>query len=172
VDVSTTDEFTRGVDALVYEIDEEKEIMKIAYPNDLFDRNIIDGRAMLASFLTLTIGNNQGMGDVEYAKMYDFWMPPEYLRLYDGPSTDISDMWRVLGRPVSWACARNPLREPLMTSGWVVISSRTMNRRVTRCLPRSRKPSRRLPMRCAAPRTTPGSPSCFRPTSRQTTTGK
>jgi ribulose-bisphosphate carboxylase large chain len=75
--------------------------MKIAYPSDLFDRNIIDGRAMLASFLTLTIGNNQGMGDVEYAKMYDFWMPPEYLRLYDGPSTDISDLWRVLGRPVT-----------------------------------------------------------------------
>ena len=100
VSVSTTDDFTRGVDALVYEIDEEKEIMKIAYPTDLFDRNIIDGRAMLASFLTLTIGNNQGMGDVEYAKMYDFWMPPEYLRLYDGPATDISDMWRVLGRPV------------------------------------------------------------------------
>jgi len=100
VSVSTTDDFTRGVDALVYEIDEEKEIMKIAYPTDLFDRNIIDGRAMLASFLTLTIGNNQGMGDVEYAKMYDFWMPPEYLRLHDGPATDISDMWRVLGRPM------------------------------------------------------------------------
>ena len=100
VSVSTTDDFTRGVDALVYEIDEEKEVMKIAYPTDLFDRNIIDGRAMLASFLTLTIGNNQGMGDVEYAKMYDFWMPPEYLRLYDGPATDISDLWRVLGRPV------------------------------------------------------------------------
>ena len=100
VEVSTTDDFTRGVDALVYEIDEEKEIMKIAYPNDLFDRNIIDGRAMLASFQTLTIGNNQGMGDVEYAKMYDFYFPPAYLRLYDGPSTDISDMWRVLGRPV------------------------------------------------------------------------
>jgi ribulose-bisphosphate carboxylase large chain len=100
VEVSTTDEFTRGIDALVYEINEEKEIMKIAYPTDLFDRNIIDGRAMLASFLTLTIGNNQGMGDVEYAKMYDFWMPPAYLRLYDGPATDISDLWRVLGRPV------------------------------------------------------------------------
>ncbi len=100
VSVSTTDDFTRGVDALVYEIDEEKELMKIAYPTDLFDRNIIDGRAMLASFLTLTIGNNQGMGDVEYAKMHDFWFPPEYLRLYDGPSTDISSMWRVLGRPV------------------------------------------------------------------------
>jgi ribulose-bisphosphate carboxylase large chain len=86
VEVSTTDDFTRGVDALVYEIDEAKEVMKIAYPVALFDRNMIDGRAMLASFLTLTIGNNQGMGDVEYAKMHDFYVPPAYLRLFDGPS--------------------------------------------------------------------------------------
>lgn len=99
VDVSTTDDFTRGVDALVYEIDEAKEIMKIAYPIDLFDRNIIDGRAMIASFLTLCIGNNQGMGDVEYAKMHDFYVPPAYLRLFDGPSTTIQDLWRVLDRP-------------------------------------------------------------------------
>ncbi|MCW2273475.1 ribulose-bisphosphate carboxylase [Rhodoblastus acidophilus] len=100
VEVSTTDDFTRGVDALVYEIDEAKEIMKIAYPVDLFDRNIIDGRAMIASFLTLTIGNNQGMGDIEYGKMHDFYVPPAYLRLFDGPSTGIKDLWRVLGRPV------------------------------------------------------------------------
>ena len=100
VDVATTDDFTRGVDALVYEIDEGKELMKIAYPVDLFDRNIIDGRAMIASFLTLTIGNNQGMGDVEYAKMHDFYVPPNFLRLFDGPATTIADMWRVLGRPV------------------------------------------------------------------------
>ncbi|MCC0028963.1 MAG: ribulose-bisphosphate carboxylase [Brucellaceae bacterium] len=100
VDVSTTDDFTRGVDALVYEIDEQNEVMKIAYPVDLFDRNIIDGRAMLASFLTLAIGNNQGMGDVAYAKMHDFYVPPAYLRLFDGPSTTIRDLWRVLGRPV------------------------------------------------------------------------
>ncbi|SFJ22575.1 ribulose-bisphosphate carboxylase [Celeribacter neptunius] len=99
VEVSTTDDFTRGVDALVYEIDPAKELMKIAYPVDLFDRNIIDGRAMLCSFLTLTIGNNQGMGDVEYAKMHDFYVPPAYLRLFDGPSTTIADMWRVLDRP-------------------------------------------------------------------------
>ncbi|MBZ0128892.1 MAG: ribulose-bisphosphate carboxylase [Rhodobacteraceae bacterium] len=99
VDVSTTDDFTRGVDALVYEIDEANEVMKIAYPIALFDRNIIDGRAMIASFLTLCIGNNQGMGDVEYAKMHDFYVPPAYLRLFDGPSTTIRDLWRVLGRP-------------------------------------------------------------------------
>jgi len=99
VEVSTTDDFTRGVDALVYEIDEAKELMKIAYPVALFDRNIIDGRAMIASFLTLCIGNNQGMGDVEYAKMHDFFVPPAYLQLFDGPSTTIRDLWRVLGRP-------------------------------------------------------------------------
>ncbi len=99
VEVSTTDEFTKGVDAIVYEIDEAKELMKIAYPVDLFDRNIIDGRAMLASFLTLTIGNNQGMGDVEYAKMHDFYVPPKYLRLFDGPATTIHNLWNVLGRP-------------------------------------------------------------------------
>ncbi|NCO86218.1 MAG: ribulose-bisphosphate carboxylase [Rhodobacterales bacterium] len=100
VETSTTDDFTRGVDALVYEIDEERELMKIAFPVDLFDRNIIDGRAMIASFLTLTIGNNQGMGDVAHAKMHDFWVPPAYLRLFDGPATTISDLWRVLDRPV------------------------------------------------------------------------
>ena len=61
--------------------------MKIAYPNELFDRNITDGRTMIVSFLTLAIGNNQGMGDVEYAKMHDFYVPPDLLRLYDGPGT-------------------------------------------------------------------------------------
>jgi len=100
VDVSTTDDFTRGVDALVYEIDEAENLMKIAYPVELFDRNIIDGRAMICSFLTLCIGNNQGMGDVEHAKIHDFYVPPNFLRLFDGPSTSISDLWRVLRRPV------------------------------------------------------------------------
>jgi|GEM_PF-1521639 len=99
VDVSTTDDFTRGVDTLVYEIDEANELMKITYPVDLFDHNIIDGRAMICSFLTLAIANNQGMGDVEYAKMHDFYVPPAFLRLFDGPATTISDMWRVPGRP-------------------------------------------------------------------------
>jgi len=100
VEVCTTDDFTRGVDALVYEADETTGLMKIAYPIELFDRNITDGRAMVVSFLTLTIGNNQGMGDVEYAKMHDFYVPPALLRLFDGPAVNIAEMWRVLGRPV------------------------------------------------------------------------
>lgn len=99
VEISTTDDFTRGVDALVYHIDEATEDMRIAYPNDLFDRNMLDGKTMLVSFLTLAIGNNQGMGDIEHAKMIDFYVPPEMLALYDGPQVNIEDMWRLLGRP-------------------------------------------------------------------------
>ena len=40
----------------------------------------------------------QGMGDVEYGKIYDFYLPPAFLRLYDGPSVNVEDMWRILGR--------------------------------------------------------------------------
>ncbi len=100
VEVSTTDDFTKGVDALVYYIDEPAEDMRIAYPLDLFDRNIIDGRMMVVSFLTLAIGNNQGMGDIAHAKMIDIYFPPRAIQLFDGPSKDISDLWRVLGRPI------------------------------------------------------------------------
>ena len=100
VEVCTTDDFTKGVDALVYHIDPAKEDMRIAYPLELFDRNVTDGRFMMVSFLTLTIGNNQGMGDVEYAKMIDFYVPERAIQMFDGPSKDISDLWRILGRPV------------------------------------------------------------------------
>lgn len=99
VEVSTTDEFTKGVDALVYYIDEATEDMRIAYPLELFDRNVIDGRMMLVSFLTLAIGNNQGMGDIEHAKMIDFFVPPEVIRQFDCPAYNIEELWRILGRP-------------------------------------------------------------------------
>ena len=99
VEVSTTDDFTKGVDALVYFIDEARGVMKVAYPNDLFDRNVTDGRAMLVSFLTLAIGNNQGMGDVKSLQMQDFYVPWSMLRQYDGPAKDITDLWDILGRP-------------------------------------------------------------------------
>jgi ribulose-bisphosphate carboxylase large chain len=99
VETSTTDDFTRGVDALVYHVDEATEDMRIAYPIDLFDRNILDGKTILVSFLTLAIGNNQGMGDIEHAKMIDFHVPPAMLDLFDGPQVNIEDMWKILGRP-------------------------------------------------------------------------
>jgi ribulose-bisphosphate carboxylase large chain len=100
VEVSTTDDFTKGVDALVYVADEATGEVRIAYPLELFDRNITDGRMMIVSFLTLTIGNNQGMGDIEHAKMYDFHVPRRAVELFDGPEKNIADLWRILGRPV------------------------------------------------------------------------
>ena len=101
VSVSTTDDFTRGVDAIVYYANEADNIIKIAYPNELFDRNITDGRTMIVSFLTLAIGNNQGMGDVKNAQMQDFYVPLEMLNLFDGPSRSINDLWRLLGRDIN-----------------------------------------------------------------------
>jgi len=100
VEVCTTDDFTKGVDALVYHIDEATEDMRIAYPLELFDRNIIDGRMMIVSFLTMAIGNNQGMGDIAHGQMIDIFFPKRALDLFDGPAIDISDMWRLLGRPL------------------------------------------------------------------------
>ncbi len=100
VEVSTTDDFTKTVDALVYQVDEATEEMRIAYPLALFDRNIIDGRMMMVSFLTLTIGNNQGMGDIAHSKMYDFYVPRRVIELFDGPAMNIRELWRILGRPV------------------------------------------------------------------------
>lgn len=99
VKVCTTDEFTEGLDAMVYEIDEANNTMKVAYPFGLFDRNNIDGKAMMVSFLTLSVGNNQAMGDVHQLQMFDFWIPETKLHLYDGPSQDISYLWKLLGRP-------------------------------------------------------------------------
>ena len=80
VTVCTTDDYTLSVDALVYEADEKNELIKLAYPMALIDRNITDQKAMVVSFLTLAIGNNQGMGDVEYAKMEDFYVPTKSSR--------------------------------------------------------------------------------------------
>ena len=54
---------------------------------------------MLVSFLTLAIGNNQGMGDVKQLQMQDFYVPWSMLRMYDGPAKDITDLWDILGRP-------------------------------------------------------------------------
>ena len=41
------------------------------------------------------------MGDVEYGKIYDFYLPPSFLRLYDGPAVNVEDMWRILGKGTS-----------------------------------------------------------------------
>jgi ribulose-bisphosphate carboxylase large chain len=104
VEVSTTDDFTRGVDALVYEVDEtafgdKGGLMKVAYPVDLFDPNLIDGVYNVSHMWSLILGNNQGMGDHEGLRMLDFLVPESMIKRFDGPATNIVDLWKVLGRP-------------------------------------------------------------------------
>ena len=104
VEVSTTDDFTRGVDALVYEIDENAfgdagGLMKVAYPVELFDHNLLDDYHGVAHTWSLILGNNQGMGDHVGLRMLDFLVPECMIRKFDGPETNISDFWKVLGRP-------------------------------------------------------------------------
>jgi len=104
VEVSTTDDFTRGVDALVYDIEENSfgdgyGLMRIAYPVDLFDINITDGNYMVSQMTSLIVGNNQGMGDIYGLRLLDFMIPECMIKRFDGPATNISDMWKVLGRP-------------------------------------------------------------------------
>ena len=58
----TTGEAKKPDHALVYHIDHGNEIMKIAYPCLLIERNTTEGRLMVCSPLALTINNRQGMG--------------------------------------------------------------------------------------------------------------
>ena len=104
VEVSTTDDFTKGVDALVYEIDEDVfgngfGLFKCAYPVELFDINITDGNYQIAQMYSLILGNNQGMGDHAGLRMLDFLVPECMIKKFDGPNVGISDMWKLLGRP-------------------------------------------------------------------------
>jgi ribulose-bisphosphate carboxylase large chain len=104
VEVCTTDDFTKGVDALVYQADENSfgdgyGLIKIAYPVELFDINITDGHYMVSQMTSLIIGNNQGMGDIIGLRLLDFLVPECMIKKFDGPETNIKDLWRVLGRP-------------------------------------------------------------------------
>jgi hypothetical protein len=51
----------------------------------------------MCSVLTLAGGSKQGMGDAEFVKICGIYLPPEFLRLSDGPSCNITDMTDVNG---------------------------------------------------------------------------
>ena len=86
-----------NLDAFIFCIEPSSEDMNIAFPNILFDSNIIDGHALMNSVHTFTIGNKQGLDHVEYVKLLDIYFPPTFVRLFDGPDTNILDLWRSLG---------------------------------------------------------------------------
>lgn len=96
--VETETAFSKEMNALVYKIDEEKELVWIAYPWRLFDRG-----GNVQNILTYVAGNVFGMKEVKALKLLDVWFPSAMLEQYDGPSYTLADMRNYLGvhnRPI------------------------------------------------------------------------
>ena len=96
--VKTETAFSREMNALVYQIDQENDLVWIAYPWRLFDRV-----GNVQNIMTYIVGNVLGMKEVDALKLLDVWFPPAMLEQYDGPSYTIDDMRTYLGiydRPI------------------------------------------------------------------------
>ncbi len=96
--VTTETAFSREMNALVYQVDQKRNLVWIAYPWRLFDRH-----GNVQNILTYIVGNVLGMKEVAELKLLDVWFPPSMLEQYDGPSYTIDDMRKYLGvynRPI------------------------------------------------------------------------
>ena len=96
--VETETPYSKLLNALVYKIDQEKELVWIAFPWRLFDRGW-----NVQNILTYIAGNVFGMKEVTAFKILDVWFPPAMLEQYDGPSYTLDDMRKYLNvydRPI------------------------------------------------------------------------
>jgi ribulose-bisphosphate carboxylase large chain len=96
--VQTETPFSQELNAKVYKVDLEKDIVWIAYPWRIFDRG-----GNIQNIFTFIAGNSFGMKDVIALKLLDVWFPRSMLEQYDGPSYTLDDMQEYLGfhdRPV------------------------------------------------------------------------
>jgi len=96
--VNTETPFSRDMNALVYKLDLKKELVWIAFPWRLFDRN-----GNIQNILTYIVGNVLGMKEISALKLLDVWFPSAMLEQYDGPSYTLDDMrkyLKVYDRPI------------------------------------------------------------------------
>ena len=96
--VQTETAFSREMNALVYKLDEEKELVWIAFPWRLFDRG-----GNVQNIMTYIAGNIFWMKEVSALKLLDVWFPAAMLEQYDGPSYTLEDMRNYLwvhNRPI------------------------------------------------------------------------
>jgi ribulose-bisphosphate carboxylase large chain len=96
--VQTETAYSRLLNALVYKVDLEKNLVRIAYPWRLFDRG-----GNVQNILTYIAGNVFGMKEIQALKLLDVWFPPAMLEQYDGPSYTLDDMRKYLNvydRPI------------------------------------------------------------------------
>ena len=99
---STAENFVESVGAPVFYIDWEDEC-KVAHSNLTHDRDITNGRDMMYAATALTNGRNQDADDDECGVISGIFFPSGFLRLFDGPSCRIADVWRTLDREASCA---------------------------------------------------------------------
>jgi len=96
--VKTETPFSRELNALVYKVDLEKNLVWIAYPWRIFDRG-----GNVQNILTFIVGNTLGMKEISALKTLDVWFPSAMLEHYDGPSYTLDDMRKYLNvyeRPI------------------------------------------------------------------------
>ncbi len=89
--VRTETEFSKKLNAIVYDLDLKKNLIRVAYPWRIFDR-----KGNVQNILTFLVGNVLGMKEVSALKLLDVWFPPAMLEHYDGPSYTLDDMRRYL----------------------------------------------------------------------------
>ena len=88
----------RVSDVKVYHVDPQGLKMKTAYPVQGFGQD----RSSSSSWFNLSLGQKQsGLEDVQHSQISDFYLPPSFLRLYDGPASKVGGTWRILGRHVN-----------------------------------------------------------------------
>jgi ribulose-bisphosphate carboxylase large chain len=96
--VKTETKFSKELNALIYKIDLNKNLIWIAYPWRIFDRG-----GNIQNILTFIAGNVFGMKEVNALKLIDIWFPSSMLEKYDGPSYIFDEMRKYLnvyGRPI------------------------------------------------------------------------
>lgn len=96
--VKTETAFSKKLNAIVYDLDLKRNLVRIAYPWRIFDRG-----GNVQNILTFLVGNVLGMKEVSALKLLDIWFPPAMLEHYDGPSYTLDDMRQYLNvydRPI------------------------------------------------------------------------
>ncbi len=89
--VNTVTPFSDELNAIVYKINEEKNLAYIAYPFRIFDRG-----GNIQNIMTFIAGNIFGMSNLKACKLLDIHFPTAMFPHYDGPSVNIDDLRRYL----------------------------------------------------------------------------
>jgi ribulose-bisphosphate carboxylase large chain len=88
--------------ALVFDLDYERNMFKIAYPIELFEMNNISG--LLAGI----VGNIAGMKMVSAMRVYDVYFPKKMVQAFPGPRYGVSGVRKLLKKPKGCLVATVP----------------------------------------------------------------